>query len=79
MLFRFDGIPFRTRTVTLANGSSYVADGEGIKRFGVEVGAGISAAFGRTDIGLSYEGKFKEHHTTTPAGSTSSTTSNYWP
>ena len=58
--FRRDG---QARTVTLANGSSYVADGESMKRFGVEAGAGVSATFGKTEIGLSYEGKFKDHYT----------------
>ncbi|MBO4643302.1 MAG: autotransporter domain-containing protein [Alphaproteobacteria bacterium] len=59
--FRRDG---QARTVTLANGSSYVADGESMKRFGVEFGAGLSVKVGgNTDIGLSYEGKFKDHYT----------------
>ena len=58
--FKRDG---QARTVTLANGSSYVADGEAMKRFGVEVGAGVSATFGQTEVGLSYEGKFKDHYT----------------
>ena len=53
----------QARTVTLANGASYVADGENMKRFGVEFGAGMSATLGQTEIGLSYEGKFKDHYT----------------
>ena len=53
----------QNRTVTLANGASYVAEGENMKRFGVEVGAGLSFKMGDTDVGLSYEGKFKEHYT----------------
>ena len=53
----------QARTVTLANGSGYVAEGEAMKRFGVEIGAGVSATFGRTEVGLSYEGKFKDHYT----------------
>ncbi len=59
--FKRDG---QARTVTLANGSSYVAEGENMKRFGVEAGVGISAKIGNhTDISLSYEGKFKDHYT----------------
>ena len=57
--FKRDG---QARTVTLANGSSYIANGESMKRFGVEAGIGITALIGRTEIGLSYEGKFKEHY-----------------
>ena len=54
----------QNRTVTLANGSSYVAEGENMKRWGVELGAGVSFKVGgNTDIGLSYEGKFKSHYT----------------
>ena len=35
-----------------------------MKRFGVELGAGVSVKVGNnTDIGLSYEGKFKDHYT----------------
>ena len=59
--FKRDG---QARTVTLANGSSYVAEGDNMKRFGVELGAGVSVKVGNnTDIGLSYEGKFKDHYT----------------
>ena len=54
----------QNRTVTLANGSSYVAGGENMRRFGVEIGAGVSVKVGgNTDIGLSYEGKFKSRYT----------------
>ena len=54
----------QNRTVTLANGSSYVANGESMKRFGVELGVGISTKIGNhTDVSLSYEGKFKDHYT----------------
>ena len=59
--FNRDG---QNRTVSLANGSSYVAEGENMKRFGVELGAGVTVKVGgNTDIGLSYEGKFKDHYT----------------
>ena len=58
--FKRDG---QARVVTLANGSSYVADGEGMKRFGVEAGVGVSATFGKSEVGVSYEGKFKDHYT----------------
>ena len=54
----------QSRTVTLANGASYVADGENMNRFGVELGAGVTFKVGgNTDIGVSYEGKFKKHYT----------------
>ena len=54
----------QSRTVALANGSSYVADGENMDRFGVELGAGVTFKVGgNTDIGVSYEGKFKKHYT----------------
>ena len=59
--FKRDG---QARTVTLANGAAYVAKGENMKRFGVETGVGLSANIGnKVDIGLSYEGKFKDHYT----------------
>ncbi|MBO4521007.1 MAG: autotransporter outer membrane beta-barrel domain-containing protein [Alphaproteobacteria bacterium] len=51
------------RTVTLANGSSYVVEGESLKRAGVEIGGGVSVKAGsHTDIGVSYEGKFKKDY-----------------
>ncbi len=54
----------QSRTVTLANGASYVADGENMNRFGIELGAGVTFKVGgNTDIGVSYEGKFKKHYT----------------
>jgi len=34
-----------------------------MNRFGVELGAGLSFKMGDTDVGLAYEGKFKEHYT----------------
>ena len=52
------------KAISLANGTSYVVQGENnIKRVGLEIGAGASYRLnGKTDIGLSYEGKFKEHY-----------------
>lgn len=47
----------------MANGSSYVAEGDNMKRFGIEAGAGVSMLLGRhTELGLFYEGKFKDHY-----------------
>ena len=52
------------KTVALANGTSYVVQGTNMKRFGLEIGAGFSYKLnGKTDINLSYEGKFKNHYT----------------
>ncbi|MBO4644597.1 MAG: autotransporter outer membrane beta-barrel domain-containing protein [Alphaproteobacteria bacterium] len=51
------------RTVTLANGSGYVVEGEGLKRAGAEISGGVSVKAGNhTDIGVSYEGKFKKDY-----------------
>lgn len=51
------------RTVVLANGSSYVAQEENMKRFGLEAGAGISYKLvGKTELSVSYEGRFKKHY-----------------
>ncbi len=51
------------RTVVLPDHSSYVAKGDPMKRFGVEAGAGLTAAFGNSsEISVSYEGKFKDHY-----------------
>ena len=59
--FKRDG---QARTITLANGSAYVANGENMKRFGIETGVGLSVNIGnKVDVGLSYEGKFKDHYT----------------
>ena len=59
--FRRKGL---ARVVTLANGSGYVAEGENMKRFGVELTAGVTVKVdGNTDVGLSYEGKFKDLYT----------------
>lgn len=54
----------QNRMVGLANGTSYVAKGDNLDRFGIEAGAGVSVNVGQhTEIGLSYEGKFKDHYT----------------
>lgn len=55
--------PDEGRTVTLPDGSSYVAAGEHLKRLGAEIGA--KAAVRLTDdveVSLSYDGAFKEHY-----------------
>ncbi len=50
--------------VSLANGSGYIVDGERLNKFGVEVGAGLAAEVSdNVELGLSYEGKFREHYT----------------
>jgi len=50
-------------TVTLANGSAYQVAGEALDRFGVEVGAGVTAALtDRIDVSLGYEGKFRDDY-----------------
>lgn len=49
--------------VTLANGSVYTVDGEALKRFGMEVGAGITTEFNDdVELSLGYEGKFRDHY-----------------
>lgn len=51
------------RTVSLANGSSYVTEGDPMERFGVETGASVAVGFGKSsEISLSYEGKFKKDY-----------------
>lgn len=50
--------------VSLANGGGYVVDGQRLKRLGLEVGAGIAADLNENlEIGLSYEGKFRDNYT----------------
>jgi len=50
-------------TVTLANGSAYQVAGEALECFGVEVGAGVTAALNdRIDVSLGYEGKFRDDY-----------------
>ena len=52
------------RTIGLADGSSYVAKGERLKRFGVQAGAGVKFDIGeKAQIELSYEGNFKKDYT----------------
>lgn len=52
------------RTIGLADGSSYVAKGERLKRFGVQTGAGVKFDIGeKAQIELSYEGNFKKDYT----------------
>ena len=52
-----------SRTVTLPDGSSYMATGEAMERFGVEAGAGVTVSLGRSsEIALTYDGKFKKDY-----------------
>ncbi|MBR2921838.1 MAG: autotransporter domain-containing protein [Alphaproteobacteria bacterium] len=49
--------------VTLANGSAYTVEGEGLDRLGFEFGAGISADVNeKIEITVGYEGKFREDY-----------------
>ena len=49
--------------VTLANGSAYKVNGEGLDRFGVELGAGLTAELNdKVEVSLGYEGKFREDY-----------------
>lgn len=49
--------------VTLPNGSSYIVRGRALDRFGVEVGAGITAEVNdNVDLSVSYEGKFRKDY-----------------
>lgn len=46
-------------TVTLVNGSSYSVSGKPLNRFGVELGAGVTAELNdNVEVSLGYEGKF---------------------
>lgn len=50
--------------VTLPNGASYSVKGRGLSRFGVEVGAGITAEVtDKVDLSVSYEGRFRKDFT----------------
>ena len=49
-------------SVHLANGSSYVVEGEALKRFGIETGAKIGMTIDNMDFSLSYEGRFKKDY-----------------
>lgn len=52
-----------TNTVVLADGSSYIAESDMMKRFGIEAGANIGMTIGNnSEITLSYEGKFKKDY-----------------
>lgn len=49
--------------VTLANGSAYSVQGEALDRFGVEVGAGLTADINQQiEMSLGYEGKFRQDY-----------------
>ncbi len=55
--------PNEDRTVTLPDGSSYVAAGEHLNRLGVEVGAKAAVRLtNEVELSLSYDGAFKEHY-----------------
>lgn len=52
------------RSIRLANGTGYVAEGDSMNRFGVEVGAGVSfKVHNNVDVCVAYEGKFKKYYT----------------
>ena len=52
-----------TNTVVLADGSSYIVEGDMLKRFGIEAGANVGVTIGNdSEITLSYEGKFKKDY-----------------
>lgn len=49
--------------VTLANGSAYAVEGEALDRFGMELGAGVTAEVNdKVELSLGYEGKFREDY-----------------
>ena len=49
--------------VTLANGTSYSVQGTALKRFGVEVGAGVTADLNdNVELSMGYEGRFRSHY-----------------
>ena len=49
--------------VTLANGTSYFVQGTALKRFGVEVGAGVTADLSdNVELSMGYEGRFRSHY-----------------
>lgn len=55
--------PNESRTVTLPDGSSYVAAGEHLNRLGVEVGAKAAVRLtNEVELSVSYDGAFKEHY-----------------
>lgn len=49
--------------MTLANGSVISAQGEALKKFGTEVGFGLTAVVAdNVELGIGYEGKFRKHY-----------------
>ena len=49
--------------VTLANGSTYAVSGKAMNRFGVELGAGVTAEVNdNVELSLGYEGKFRDNY-----------------
>lgn len=49
--------------VTLANGTSYSVQNTSLKRFGVEVGAGVTADLSdNIELSMGYEGRFRSHY-----------------
>ena len=49
--------------VTLANGTSYFVQNTSLKRFGVEVGAGVTADLSdNVELSMGYEGRFRSHY-----------------
>ncbi|MBR4127794.1 MAG: autotransporter outer membrane beta-barrel domain-containing protein, partial [Alphaproteobacteria bacterium] len=52
------------KSVSLANGTGYVVQGQEMNRFGLEIGGDVLYKLnGQTEIGLSYEGGFKKKYT----------------
>lgn len=50
--------------VTLANGAAYRVNGEALDRFGVELGAGLTAKVNdNVELSLRYEGQFRDDYT----------------
>lgn len=50
--------------VTLANGAAYRVNGEALDRFGVELGAGLTAEVNdNVELSLRYEGQFRDDYT----------------
>lgn len=55
--------PKEDRTVTLPDGSSYVAAGEHLKRLGMEIGAKAAVRLtNEVDLSVSYDGAFKKDY-----------------
>lgn len=55
--------PNESRTVTLPDGSSYVAAGEHLKRLGMEIGAKAAVRLtNEFELSVSYDGAFKENY-----------------